>query len=95
MKKQKISLPMSLVFPEEKCLQALLNFFVQMDVGRVSGVVEEAENSDHGELSDRGVYKVDVAFWQLFGEEDSQLCFCFFMLWTKRGESMYGICHGH
>jgi len=28
------------------------------------------------------------------GEEDLQLCFCFFMLRKKRGGNMYGICHG-
>jgi hypothetical protein len=27
----------------------------------------------------------------VFGEEDSQLCFCFFMLWKKRSGNMYGI----
>jgi len=55
LKKPKISLPMSLVFAEEKCSQALLDFLSCTDVGRISGVVEEAENSDHEELSDGGV----------------------------------------
>jgi len=41
MKKPKISLPMSLVFAEEKCSQALLDFLYRTDVGRVSRVVEE------------------------------------------------------
>jgi len=55
LKKPKISLPMSLVFAEEKCTQALLDFLSCTDVGRISGVVEEAENSDHEESSDGGV----------------------------------------
>jgi len=55
MKKPKISLPMSLVFAEEKCSRALLDFLRLTDVGRISGVVEEAENSDHEESSDGGV----------------------------------------
>jgi hypothetical protein len=54
LKKPKISLPMSLVFAEEKCTQALLDFLSVTDVGRISGVVEEAENSDHEESSDGG-----------------------------------------
>jgi len=48
----KISLPMSLVFEEEKCSQALLDFLGLTDVGRFCGVAEEAENSDHEESSD-------------------------------------------
>jgi hypothetical protein len=52
-KKLKFSLPMSLVFAEEKCLRALLDFLSYTDDGRVSGVVEEAD-SDHGESSDGG-----------------------------------------
>jgi hypothetical protein len=55
MKKAKISLPMSLVFAEEKCSRALLDFLYYTDVARISGVVEEAENSDHEESSDGGV----------------------------------------
>jgi len=55
MKKPKISLPVSLVFAEEKCTQALLDFLYHTDVGRISGVAEEAENSDHEESSDGGV----------------------------------------
>jgi len=39
---------------EEKCWQALLDFLNFTDVGRISGVVEEA-NSDHEESSDGGV----------------------------------------
>jgi len=54
MKKPKISLPTSLVFAEEECLRALLDFFYHTNVGRISGVVGEAD-SDHEELSDRGV----------------------------------------
>jgi hypothetical protein len=54
MKKPKISLPMSLVFAEEKCSRALLDFLYHTDVGRISGVVEEAD-SDHEESSDGGV----------------------------------------
>jgi len=54
MKKPKISLPMSLVFAEEKYSRALLDFLFRTDVGRISGVVEEAENSDHEESSDGG-----------------------------------------
>jgi len=53
-KKPKISLPMSLVFAEEKCSQALMDFLFHTDVGRISRVVEEAENSDHEESSDGG-----------------------------------------
>jgi hypothetical protein len=55
MKKPKINLPMSLVFAEEKCLRALLDDLYHTDVGRISGVVEKAENSDHEESSDGGV----------------------------------------
>ena len=54
MKKPKISLPMSLVFAEEKCSRALLDFLCHTDVGRISRVVEEAD-SDHEESSDGGV----------------------------------------
>ena len=54
LKKPKISLPMSLVFAEEKCSQAVLDFLYRMDVGRSSGVVGEAENSDHKESSRGG-----------------------------------------
>jgi len=49
LKKPKISLPMSLVFAEEKCSRALLDFLHRTDVGRSSGVVGQAENSDHKE----------------------------------------------
>jgi hypothetical protein len=42
-------------FCRRKCTQALLDFLVLTDVGRVSRVVEEAENLDHEELSDGGV----------------------------------------
>jgi hypothetical protein len=55
LKKPKISLPMSLVPAEEKCSRALLDFLSVTDVGRVSAVVEEANNSDHEESSDGGV----------------------------------------
>jgi hypothetical protein len=55
LKKPKISLPMSLVFAEEKYTQALMDFLSITDVGNISGVVEEAENSDHEELSNGGV----------------------------------------
>ena len=55
LKKPKISLPMSLVFAEEKCSQALMDLLSCTDVGRFSGVVEEAENSDRKESSDGGV----------------------------------------
>jgi hypothetical protein len=54
MKKPKISLPMSFVFAEEKCLRALLDFLYHTDVGRISRVVEEVD-SDHEESSDGGV----------------------------------------
>ena len=62
--------------------------------------MEEAENSDHKESSDGGVFKVDVVFFFflavsfVLGDEDSRLCFCFFMLRKKRGGNVYGICHG-
>jgi len=52
MKKPKISLPMSLVFVEEKCSRAMLDFLCHTYVGRICGVVEEGENSDHEESSD-------------------------------------------
>jgi hypothetical protein len=55
LKKPKIRLPMSLVFAEEQCSWALLDFLYHTDVGRISGVVEEAENSDHEESSKGGV----------------------------------------
>jgi len=32
-----------------------------------------------------------VAVLFVFGEEDSQLCFCFFMVRKKRGGNVYGI----
>ena len=54
LKKLKISLPTTLVFAEEKCSRVLLDYLFYMDVGRISGVVEEAENSDHEESSDGG-----------------------------------------
>jgi len=97
LEKPKISLPMSLVFAEEKCSRALMDFLSCTDVGRISRVVEEAENSDYEESSDGGGVKVNVVFWRfllLNGEEDLRLCFCFFMLLKKRGGNMYGICHG-
>jgi len=55
MKKPKISLPMSLVFAEEKCSQVLMDFLFHTDVGRISRVGEEAENLDHKESSNGGV----------------------------------------
>ena len=55
LKKLKISLPMSLVFAKAKYTQAALDFLSCTDVGRISEVVEEAENSDHEESSDGGV----------------------------------------
>jgi len=55
LKRPKISLPMSLVFAEEKCSQAQMDFLSCTDVGRISEVVVEAENSDHQESSDGGV----------------------------------------
>jgi len=54
MKKSMMSLPMSLDFAEEKCSLALMDFLFHTDVARISGVVQEAENSDHEELSDGG-----------------------------------------
>jgi len=88
MKKSKIRFPMSLVFAEEKCPQALLDFLFHMDIGKISGVVEEVHNVDHEESSDGGGVKV-VVFWRFFrlffGEEDLRLCFCFFMLRKKLG----------
>jgi hypothetical protein len=55
LKKPKISLPMSHVFAEEYCAQALLDFLSCTDVGKISRVVEKVENSDHKESSDGGV----------------------------------------
>jgi hypothetical protein len=46
MKKPKISLPISLVFVEEKCTPVRLYFLGHTDDGRISGVLEEAENSN-------------------------------------------------
>jgi len=97
--KPKIVLLMSLVFAEDKCSKAPMDFLSCTDVGRISGVVEEAENSDHEESSDGGVQKFDVVFWRIFfffclGDDDSRLCICFFMLRKKRGGNMYGTCHG-
>jgi len=55
LKTPKISFPMSLVFARKKSSWVLMNCLFQTDVGRISGVVEEAENSDHEESSDGGV----------------------------------------
>jgi len=55
MKKPKIQIPMSLIFAVEKCLQVLLGFIFHTDVSKVSGVVEDVENSDHTESSNGGV----------------------------------------
>jgi hypothetical protein len=52
---------MSLVFAKGECMQALLDFLVYTDISRVSGVVEEAENSDYEELSNGGTGKNDHA----------------------------------
>jgi hypothetical protein len=96
LKKPKISLPMSLVFAEENCSKALMEFLFHMYVSRIGGVEEEVVNLDHEESSDGGGVKVDV-FWQfccVLGEEDLRLCVCFFMLRKKRGGNVYGICHG-
>jgi hypothetical protein len=56
-----IQILMSLVFAKEECMQTLLDFLFYAVVGRVSGVVEEVENSDHEELSDGECKK-----WMLF-----------------------------
>jgi len=53
-KQKKIQIPMSLVFAKEECIQALLDFLFYTDIGRVSGVEEEAD-LDCEELSDGGV----------------------------------------
>jgi hypothetical protein len=55
LKMPKISFLMSLVFAEEKCLQVLLDFLSITDIARISGVPQNAENSDHKESSDGGV----------------------------------------
>ena len=47
---------MSLVFAKEKCSWALLDFLFDTDVERISREVEEAENTDHEESSDWGMY---------------------------------------
>jgi len=94
LKKPKISLPMSLVFAEEKCTRAVLDFLNLTDVGTISGVVEEAENSDHEGSSDGGGVKVDAVFAAVSfvsGEEDSRLCFGF-LCYEKSGEE---ICTGY
>jgi hypothetical protein len=97
LKKPKISLPMSHVFAEEKCMQVLLDFLSRTDVGRISGVVEEAENSDHEESSDGGDVNSSVLFFAGFfcyGRRGLATLFLFLMLRKKRGGNMYGICHG-
>ena len=58
LKRPKIGLPMSRIFAEEKYSWARMNCLFQTDVGRISGLMEELENSDHVESSDGGVYKV-------------------------------------
>jgi len=55
LKKPNISLPMSFTLAEEQCSQALRDFIFDSDVGRISGMVEEAGNSDHEETRNRGV----------------------------------------
>jgi len=55
LKRPKISLPMSLVFAEEKCSWALMDFLFHTDDGRIRRGVEEAEDSDHEESSDAGM----------------------------------------
>jgi hypothetical protein len=55
MKRPKISLPIYLAFVEEKCTPVWLDFLGHTDDGRISGVLEEVENSDHEESSDVGV----------------------------------------
>jgi hypothetical protein len=42
MKKPKVRLPMSLVFAEEICSKAVLDFRYHTNVGRICGEVEEA-----------------------------------------------------
>jgi hypothetical protein len=54
-KKLKIRLPMSVVFAEEKCSHVLLDLLWLTDLGRISGVLEEAVNTHHAESSDGGV----------------------------------------
>jgi copper chaperone CopZ len=54
LKKPKISQPMCLVVAEEKCSPALRDVSYRTDVGRISGVVEEADSA-HERSSDRGV----------------------------------------
>jgi hypothetical protein len=97
LKKPKISLPMSHVVAEEKCMQVLLDFLSGTDVGRISGVVEEAENSDHEESSDGGDVNSSVLFFAGFfcyGRRGLATVFLFLMLRKKWGGNMYGICHG-
>jgi len=66
LKKPKISFPMSVVFAGKKSSRALMDCLFHTDVGRISGMVEEVENSDHEESSDGGVLKVEVVFWRWF-----------------------------
>jgi len=101
LKKLKISLPMSLVFADEKCSRALLDFRYRTDVARISGVAEEAGNSEHEESSDGGGVKVDVGFvWRfrfvVLGKKDLRLCFCFLYVTEEAGRKyVRDICHGH
>jgi hypothetical protein len=75
---------MSLVFAKE-CTQALLDFLFFTDVGRISGVVEEAENSEDVKSSPEGGVKVDVlAVFFCWGGWGLQLCFCSYVQ-EKRG----------
>jgi hypothetical protein len=77
-----------------KNVQTLLDFLFFTNVGRVSRVLERAD-SDHEELVMGGCKSwCFLADFVCFGEEGSQLCFCFLVLQEKRGENMLGIRHG-
>jgi hypothetical protein len=55
LKKPKISLHISLVLAEEKCMKPQLNFLSDMDGSRRTEVVVKVVNSEHKQLSDGGV----------------------------------------
>jgi len=58
MKKPKISFLMFVVFAEPKCSCALGDFLYHMYIGRISRVMQGADNSDHQELTDRRTNKI-------------------------------------
>jgi len=75
----------------------VVDFMFHWDVCRIGRVVEEADNSDHKELSDGGCKRwccVVAVICLFFGEVESQLFFCFFMFRKQQGGNVYRICYG-